>query len=101
MNNTKEYRITSKKTWLHFNTICRHKYWVMYYCHKCGITKRGLLHDLSKFSPTEFWTNVKYVVPGKSPIDAQKEKIGFKIVFVRICAKKYKTTSKIRISNTK
>ena len=81
MSDTKEYRITSKKIRLHFNTICRHKYWVMYYCHKCGITKRGLLHDLSKFSPTEFWTNVKYVVPGKSPIDVQKEKIGFSMAW--------------------
>ena len=81
MNDTKEYRITSKKIWLHFNTICRHKYWVMHYCHKCGITKRGLLHDLSKFSPTEFWTNVKYVVPGKSPIDVQKENIGFSMAW--------------------
>ena len=81
MNNTEEYNITPKKIRLHFNTICRHKYWVMHYCHKCGITKRGLLHDLSKFSPTEFWTNVKYVVPGKSPIDVQKEKIGFSMAW--------------------
>lgn len=81
MNNTEEYRITLGKTWLHFKTICKHKYWVMRYCRKCGIAKQGLLHDLSKFSPTEFWNNARYVVPGKSPIDVQKEKIGFSMAW--------------------
>lgn len=82
MNNTEEYKITFRKVWLHFKTICKHRRWVMYYCRKCGITKRGLAHDLSKFSPKEFWTNVKYVTPGKSPIDTQKEEIGFSMAWL-------------------
>ena len=36
---------------------------------------------MSKFSFTEFWTNVKYVIPGKSPIDVQKENIGFSMAW--------------------
>ena len=75
--NITEYKITLKKIWIHLSTICKHKWWVMYYCFKCGIPWQGIIHDLSKFSFTEFWTNVKYAVPGKSPIDVQKEKIGF------------------------
>lgn len=80
-NSKKEYRITFQKIWIHLSTICKHKYWVLKYCHKCGITWRGIVHDLSKFSITEFWTNVKYAIPGKSPIDVQKELFGFSMAW--------------------
>lgn len=76
-----EYRATPKKIWIHLKTICKHKYWVMRYCFKCGIPWKGIIHDLSKFSPIEFLTNIKYVIPGKSPIDAQKENIGFSMAW--------------------
>ena len=81
MDSTTEYKITLKKIWIHLSTICKHKWWVMYYCFKCGIPWQGIIHDLSKFSFTEFWTNVKYVIPGKSPIDVQKENIGFSMAW--------------------
>lgn len=38
----------------HFKTITMHKFYVMKYCFKCGIYKRGLLHDLSKYGINEF-----------------------------------------------
>ena len=44
----------------HFKNILVHKWWVLYYCHKFGITWRGIVHDLSKFHPTEFIESVKY-----------------------------------------
>lgn len=81
MNSSTEYKITLSKIWIHLKTICKHKFWVMYYCFKCGIPWQGIIHDLSKFSFTEFWTNVKYVIPGKSPIDVQKENIGFSMAW--------------------
>jgi hypothetical protein len=34
--------------------VLRHKWFVFVECCKLGIPWRGLLHDLSKFSPTEF-----------------------------------------------
>lgn len=37
MNNSTEYKITLSKIWIHLKTICKHKFWVMYYCFKCGI----------------------------------------------------------------
>ena len=61
----------------HFKKICVHKYWVFYYCCKAGIPLQGLLHDLSKFSPTEFWEGVKYYQGDRSPIDACKEDKGY------------------------
>lgn len=65
-----------KNMWLHFKKICIHKYWVGYYCFKAGLYWRGITHDLSKFSPTEFFESAKYYQGDRSPIDACKEANG-------------------------
>lgn len=61
----------------HFKKICIHKYWVAHYCFKCGLYWRGIKHDMSKFSPVEFWESVKYYQGNRSPIDAAKEDKGW------------------------
>lgn len=61
----------------HLKKICVHKYWVFYFCYKAGIPLQGLVHDLSKFSPTEFWESVKYYQGTSSPIDACKKANGW------------------------
>lgn len=61
----------------HFNKICKHKYWVGYYCFKMGIPWRGIMHDMSKFSPVEFFESVKYYQGTSSPIDACKKDKGW------------------------
>lgn len=61
----------------HFLLIMKHKYWVGYYCTKAHITWRGIMHDMSKFSPTEFLESIKYYVGNRSPIDVCKEKNGY------------------------
>ena len=66
-----------KNAFLHFKKICIHKYWVGYYCFKLGIPFQGITHDLSKFSPTEFFESVKYYQGTRSPIDACKEVNGY------------------------
>ena len=38
----------------HLKTVLTHKRWVFYYASRLGYTWRGLVHDMSKFSPTEF-----------------------------------------------
>ena len=38
----------------HLHTINHHKKLVMEGCFKIGLYKQGLLHDLSKYTPTEF-----------------------------------------------
>lgn len=60
----------------HTKTVLKHKWVVFKLCCKAGIPWRGLVHDLSKFSPTEFWESAKYYTDGKkSPIaKAKKEK---------------------------
>lgn len=61
----------------HFKKICTHKYWVFYYCCKAGIPIQGILHDLSKFSPVEFFESVKYYQGTSSPINAAREAKGY------------------------
>lgn len=59
----------------HFLVITRHKWVVFKLCCKVGQPWRGLVHDLSKYSPTEFWEGVKYFNGKHSPItDAKKDK---------------------------
>lgn len=60
----------------HFKTVCTHKKWVAYYCFKFSIPVRGVLHDLSKFSPAEFIESAKYYTGYRSPIDKCKEENG-------------------------
>ena len=61
----------------HFKKVCTHKYWVFRYCVKAGIPLQGVLHDMSKFSPVEFFESVKYYQGTSSPIDAAKKVNGY------------------------
>jgi len=61
----------------HLKTVLVHKWWVFYYCHMVGLTWRGIKHDLSKFSPTEFFESVKYYTGTDSPINACKKDKGW------------------------
>ena len=66
----------------HLKTVTKHKYWVWYYMCKCGHGWRGLWHDMSKFSPVEFWESVKYYSGTRSPIDACKEDKGVSMAWM-------------------
>ena len=62
----------------HLATITRHRHEVMKNCFKCGLYRRGMLHDLSKYSPTEFWRGVKYYQGGhRSPNARENELFGY------------------------
>lgn len=65
------------KVWRHFKTITYHKYLVMQGCFKVGLYKQGLLHDLSKYSPSEFIVGAKYYQGNRSPNNAEREEIGY------------------------
>ena len=61
----------------HLKTVCRHRHCVIRHCFKAGILWRGLVHDLSKFSPTEFIPGVRYYIGTRSPNEAEREEKGF------------------------
>lgn len=60
----------------HLTTINEHKLLVMKYCFRVGLYKQGLLHDLSKYTLTEFIPGVKYYQGDRSPNNAQREAEG-------------------------
>ena len=61
----------------HTHVVMKHKWVVFKLAVKAGIPYRGLVHDLSKFSPIEFWESVKYYQGNRSPIMACKEDKGY------------------------
>ena len=61
----------------HFKTITKHKRVVMRLCFKCGLYKRGLLHDLSKYGKTEFKASAMHFNGKRSPIDVEKDIYGY------------------------
>ena len=61
----------------HFKTITQHKLLVMKGCFQLGLYKQGLLHDLSKYTPEEFFTGVKYYQGTRSPNTAEREDKGY------------------------
>lgn len=66
----------------HIKTIMKHKYYVFICMLQCGYIWNGITHDLSKFSPAEFITSVKYYQGSRSPIEAEKEEKGYSDVWL-------------------
>ena len=60
----------------HFKTITSHKALVMKYCFRVGLYKQGILHDLSKYTPTEFIPGARYFQGNRSPNNAEREETG-------------------------
>ena len=65
------------KVWQHFKTITHHKLLVMQGCFRVGLYRQGLTHDLSKYSPEEFWVGAKYYQGVRSPNAAEREDKGY------------------------
>lgn len=65
------------KAWNHFKTITYHRLLVMQGCFQVGLYVQGLLHDLSKYSPTEFIVGARYWQGDRSPNNAEREDIGY------------------------
>ncbi len=63
--------------WKHFCTITHHRHLVARGCFRVGLYRQGLLHDLSKYSPTEFLVGAKYYQGTRSPNNAEREDIGY------------------------
>lgn len=66
----------------HLKTILTHKHYVFYFARKLGIGWQGFWHDMSKFSPVEFWESVKYYTGTRSPIDTCKEDKGYSLAWL-------------------
>lgn len=65
------------KAWQHFKTISHHKMLVMKGCFRVGLYKQGLLHDLSKYGPTEFLVGCRYYQGNLSPNNIERLEKGY------------------------
>lgn len=54
----------------------------MRYCFRIGLYRQGLLHDLSKYSPTEFLVGCKYYQGTRSPNNAEREDTGVSMAWL-------------------
>ena len=63
--------------WAHLKTINRHRSLVRKHCFRLGLYWQGLTHDLSKYTPTEFWAGIKYFQGDHSPNDQQRKENGY------------------------
>lgn len=66
----------------HLRTITHHRRLVRQGCFRVGLYWQGLTHDLSKFSPTEFWTGVRYYQGTRSPNAAEREINGYSMAWM-------------------
>ncbi|MBR3740846.1 MAG: catalase [Clostridia bacterium] len=71
-----------KNICLHLKKIMMHRRLVRHYCFRIGLYKQGVLHDLSKFSPIEFFESARFYRGTSSPIDACKEKNGVSLAWL-------------------
>lgn len=65
------------KPWQHFKTITKHRWLVMTGCFRVGLYRQGLTHDLSKFSPVEFWNGARFYQGYRSPNAAERQEKGY------------------------
>lgn len=66
-----------KKFFKHLHLVNKHRFLVLVHCCKCGLFWRGLLHDLSKYSPIEFFESVKFYKGTHSPLVESKKALGY------------------------
>ena len=75
-------RLKLSNIFKHLALVTRHRHAVFVRCFKCGIPWRGLVHDLSKFSPTEFFESARYYQGNRSPIGACRRAVGVSLAWL-------------------
>lgn len=66
----------------HFRTVTRHRHCVIRHCFRAGIGWQGLFHDLSKYSPTEFFPGARYYQGTRSPNERERELLGYSLAWM-------------------
>ena len=66
----------------HVKTVTKHRALVCQNCFRAGIYLQGLTHDLSKFSPEEFWVSCRMYQGTRSPNEAERELKGYSSAWI-------------------
>jgi hypothetical protein len=63
--------------WKYLKYVIRHKWYVFKACFKMGIIWRGIIHDLSKFRPSEFIPYARFFYGNGNNIKSRRDNSGF------------------------
>ena len=66
----------------YFKSICRHRHYVSHYCFMCHEYKRGIFHDISRFSPTEFTEMAAYYDGKHYTVDMARKHNGYSVAWL-------------------
>lgn len=66
----------------HFLTITRHRHLVIKNCFRAGIPLQGLMHDLSKYTLSEFIPGAIHYQGNRSPNEGERETYGYSIAWM-------------------
>lgn len=66
----------------HLKVVLHHKWEVLKGCFQVGLYWQGIVHDLSKFSPTEFGAGVRYFQGTRSPNARERELFGYSVAWM-------------------
>lgn len=66
-----------KNVFKHLHLVNKHRFLVFKLAVRAGIPFRGLIHDLSKYSPTEFIESIKYYDGNISPLRVSRKVNGY------------------------
>lgn len=82
-NQAMQGQVTLDKALGHFRTITEHKIQVMRHCFAVGLYYQGIMHDMSKYMPSEFLMGCKYYQGGKrSPNNGEREDKGYSFAWM-------------------
>ena len=75
--------LTPEKILGHLRTINHHKMLVMKYCFRVGLYRQGLMHDMSKYMPSEFILGCMYYQGGtRSPNNGERDAKGYSFAWM-------------------
>ncbi len=66
----------------HIRTVNEHRRLVRKGCFRVGLYWQGLVHDLSKYSPSELFVGAKYYQGFRSPNNAEREAKGYSLAWI-------------------
>lgn len=78
----REYKMSIKNFFGHLHTVNTHRFKVFCLCCRVGIPIQGMFHDLSKYTPVEFFEGVKYFQGTYSPIMNCKKEVGYSLAWI-------------------
>jgi hypothetical protein len=66
-----------KRHWEYLKYVVRHRWFVMLACFQHGLIWRGLVHDLSKFLPSEWFPYARFFYEPNGTKKTRRDKSGY------------------------